>query len=49
MIAPRLRVSSSGHSRLTLEHDDAVSEVRGHDEIVLDDESCFLSMEDVSA
>jgi len=35
-----LRRSGGGrNSRLTLEHDDSVSEIGCHDEIVLDDES----------
>ena len=41
------RGSGSGHSRLTLEHNDTVSQVRGHDEVVFDDECCLLSVEDV--
>lgn len=32
------------NSRLTLEHDDSISEISGHDEIVLDDESGLLAV-----
>jgi hypothetical protein len=46
--APHLRGSGSGHSGLPLEYNDTVSQVRGHDEVVLDDERCLLSVEDVS-
>lgn len=49
MVANRLRCSSSRHGRLTLEYDDAVSQVRGHYEVVFDDEGCLLSVENVPA
>ena len=35
--------------RLTLEDNDTVGEVRCHDEIVLNDEGCFLCVEDESS
>ena len=43
------RGSSSSNSRFTLEHNDTVSQVCGHDEVVLDDERRLLSVEDVPA
>ena len=43
-----IRRSSGLNGGLTREHDDPISEVCCHDEIVLDDESCFLSVEDES-
>ena len=46
--APHSRGSGSRHSRLPLEHNDTVSQVCGHDEVMLDDERCLLSVEDVS-
>lgn len=42
------RGSSSRYSRLTLEYNDTVSQVCGHDEVVFDDERRLLGVEDVS-
>ena len=42
------RSSSGSNSRLALEHDDPISKISGHDEIVLDDESGLLSVENES-
>lgn len=36
------RSGSCRNSRSTLEHNDSISEISGHDEIVLDDESGLL-------
>ena len=44
-----LRCSGGSHGRLTLEYDDAVSQVCGHNEVVFDDEGRLLSVEDVPA
>ena len=41
-----LRGRFGGDGGLTLEHDDAVREVGGHDEVVLDDERGFLGVQD---
>ena len=41
--------SGSRHGGLTLEHNDAVSQVCGHDEVVFNDERCLLGVEDVPA
>jgi len=43
------RGSSSSYSRFTLEHNDTVSQVSGHNEVVFDDERRLLSVEDVPA
>lgn len=40
------RVSSSIHGRLPIEYDDSICEIRGHDEVVLDDEGSLLSVHD---
>ena len=44
-----LRRSSGLNGGLTLEHDDAVGKIGGHDEVVLDDERRLLCVEDESA
>ena len=41
-----LRCGLGSDTRVTLEDDDAVSEVGGHDEVVLDDECGLLGVED---
>ena len=41
-----LRRSSGLNGGLTLEHDDTVGEVGGHDEVVLDDEGRLFRVED---
>lgn len=46
-IAHSSRSSGSSHRRLTLEYNDAISQVCGHDEVVFDDERCLLGVEDV--
>ena len=45
--APHSRGSGGSHSGLTLEHDDTVSQVRSHDEVVFDNERCLLRVKDV--
>ena len=45
----RSRCSCSSHGRLTLEYNDAISQVCRHDEVVFDDECCLLSVEDIPA
>jgi hypothetical protein len=44
-----VRCSCCRHSRVTFEDDDAVSEIRGHDEIMLDYESSLLRMQNEPA
>ena len=39
------RVGGGRDGGLALEHDDAVGEVGRHDEVVLDDERCFLRVQ----
>ena len=41
-----LRCSSGGDSGFTLEDNDTISEISGHDEVVLDDEGRLLGVED---
>ena len=43
-----LRCGSGGDSGFTLENNDTISEISGHDEIVLDDESSLLCVKDES-
>jgi len=40
------RVSFSIHGGLPIEYDDSICEIRGHDEVVLDDEGSLLSVHD---
>lgn len=42
------RCRRSGDSRLPLEHNDSVSQVGGHDEIVLNDEGSLLRVKNES-
>ena len=42
--ADHSRSGGGRNSRLTLEHDDSICEIRCHDEIVLDNESGLLSV-----
>jgi len=40
-----IRVCNCLNRRLSLEHDDAVSEIRRHDEVVLDNERSLLGVQ----
>lgn len=43
------RGGGGSYSRLTLEHNNTVSQVRGHDKVVFDDKRCLLSVENIPA